>query len=163
LHLDPARFDLLLLRDVSHRLFGSGLPDMGDSIMQLGGWLDDLATTQGYARRIALGTSGGGLAAVHTGLAYGWNRAVAASPPSPSMHTEMEAALRLLAAQSVPDTTELVVAHARNDLDTDRAQQIIAMFPAARLDFHDRFTSHNILNSAQRSGSLGRLFDDWFN
>lgn len=162
LHLDPARFDLLLLRDVSHRLFGSGLPDMGDSIMQLGGWLDDFATTQGYARRIALGTSGGGLAAIHTGLAYGWDRAVATSVPLPSMHTELDAALRKLATQSVPETTELVVAHARNDRDTYPAQQIITMFPKARLDFQERFTSHNILNSAQRAGSLRRLFDDWF-
>jgi len=162
LHLNPARFDLLLLRDMTRNLFANGLPNMGNNVKNLGAWLEEFATTNGYARRIALGTSGGGLAAIHTALAFGWERAVAASPPSPSIHAELERTLSDLAVKSIPNTTEIVISNARNERDIGCAQQILNLFPEARHDFHGQFTSHNVLNSAKRAGSLQTLFASWF-
>lgn len=162
LHLDPARFDLMLLRDGSHKLFADGLPGMGDDLGDLGAWLDDFAVTGGYARRIALGTSGGGLAAIHTALAHGWDRAVAASPPSPAQHPDLGTRLQQLAARPDDDLAEVIVSNARNDRDVPPAQELLALFPHARHDFHPEFTSHNVLNSAHRAGTLGALFASWF-
>lgn len=162
LELDPARFDLLLLRDVSHKLFADGLPGMGETLTDLGAWLEDFAVTGGYARRIALGTSGGGLAAIHTGLAFGWDRAVAASAPSPVQHADLGGLLQMLAAQPGIDQADLIISNARNDRDVPPAQELLALFPHGRHDFHPEFTSHNVLNSAHRAGTLGALFGVWF-
>jgi len=162
LHLDPARFDLLLLRDSSHRLFAHGLPEIGDSISELGQWLDGFADRGSYGRRIALGTSGGGLAAIHTGIALRWDRAVASSPPSPLDHAELGEALGKLAAAPAVGRPQVVVTHSRNQRDMDRARHILDLFPGARVDPRNEFTSHNVLESAFRAGKLGKLFADWF-
>lgn len=163
LHLDPSRFDLLLLRDASHRLFAEGLPGMGNSLMELGAWVDDFATAGRYSRRIAMGTSGGGLAAIHTGLAFGWDRAVAASAPSPVINAILGQTLAELAAKPGHEQTNLLIVHGRNARDLGPAQELMRLFPFARHDLREEYTSHNVLASAHKAGKLGRLFEDWFN
>ncbi len=162
MHLDPARFDLLLLRDPAHRLFAQGLPEIGDSISELAKWLDSFADRGGYGRRIALGTSGGGLAAIYTGMTLRWDRAVASSPPSPLDHTELGEALGKLAAAPAVDRPQVVVTHARNQRDMDSARHIFDLLPSARADLRNEFTAHNVLESAFRAGKLDKLFADWF-
>lgn len=162
MQLDPARYDLLLLRDASQNLFGNGLPDMADDLMKLGAWLDDFAASGGYERRMALGTSGGGLAAIYTAVAYGWARAVASSPPSTSVYAEMGDILNDLAGKTSPAVTEVIIANAQNERDMDSARQMLNIFPDAVHDFHAQLTSHNIINSAHRAGSLGALLSRWF-
>lgn len=161
LHLDPAAFDLVLLRDPSHRLFAGGLPEVGDSLMKLGAWLDDFAETGGYARRIALGTSGGGLAALHCALTYGWDRAVAASPPAPSKHPEIGGVVASAAAGD-HGATDLVLAHALGERDVTSADKLHAILPGARRDIHRDSKSHNVLDTAHRNGKLAQLFEAWF-
>lgn len=164
LHLDPARFELFLLRDPAQTLFFDGVPGMGNTLMKLGAWLDDFATTGGYARRIAFGTSGGGLAAIHTALSYGWERAVVACPPSLSVHRDLGELLCVLATRNSGsgDDTQIKVAYGHNARDEDSAREILGLFPQAKKDYYQRFTSHNIINSAQREGSLGAMFEKWF-
>lgn len=166
LHLDPARFELILLRDPAQVLFFDGVPGMGNTLMKLGAWLDDFATTGGYSRRIAFGTSGGGLAAIHTALSFGWERAVVASPPSPSVHRDLGEMLRALATRNsggaVGDDTQIKIAYGHNARDEDCAREILSLFPQAQNDYYQRFTSHNIINSAHREGSLGAMFEKWF-
>lgn len=163
LHLDPRRFDLLLLRDTSHRLFADGLAGMGSSVTELGAWVDDFATKGGYGRRVALGTSGGGLAAIHTGLAFGWDRAVAASAPSPALEASLGRALTELSAKPVNKQTDLLIVHGRNTRDAGPAEELVRLFPYARHDLRQEYSSHNLLDSALRAGKLGQLFQDWFN
>ena len=162
LELEPSRFDLVLLRDPAQKLYANGLPGMGDTVLELGAWLDAFATKMGYAHRIAFGTSGGGLAAIHTAMAYHWDRVVASSPPSPSVYADLGQSLRSLAVNGAESNTQIVIAYSQNARDMDCAREVLGILPKARPDFHDQFTSHNLLNSADAAGVLPALIENWF-
>jgi acyl carrier protein len=164
LPLDPDRFDFVLLQDVARiDLYLGGLPEMGDSITELGAWLDDFADTEGYARRMALGTSGGGLAAVHTGLGYNWDDVVAVCPPPLSKHQGYAADIAALGAAHAAGGPGVLIANGHAARDLDAVRQLLAHLPGAENAVYPECTKHNLLNFARETGQLAplyaRLFD----
>lgn len=87
-HLDGSRFDLLLLRDPTKRLFLEGVPDYAAGIEALAARLRaDLCT---YRSVYCLGTSGGGWASLTIGALLGAERAIAVSGKVPAPTAKLQ-------------------------------------------------------------------------
>lgn len=162
-HLDPSRFDFAFLRDTAKtNLYLSGLPEMGESILKLGAWLEDFADAEGYAQRMVLGTSGGGLAALYTGLTYGWDRVIAMCPPRLSKHQGYAPLIEGLSDTNGGARPGVLIANGQYPSDMDAARQILEFIPFSERDFHPDCSKHNLLNFSRESGQLAALYARWF-
>ena len=159
--LDPKKFDLLLLRDGSNSLFSQGLDGAGTQLQDVADFVNDFTNQAGYARTIALGTSGGGLASVYSAVVSGWDRVIAASPPALSVHAGLGDALRLCAKEKTLTKTEIIIAHADTSRDTDPARQLLSLFPSAKQDLYLEYKTHNFLNEARQAGKLRAVLEGW--
>ncbi len=158
--LDPTRVDLLLLRDPAKNLFIGGVPGMGTNIASVSAFVGALSATDCYRETIALGTSGGGLAALYAGLNNGWRRSILVSAPSLSRHPDLVDLLNMAAAAH-RSSSEVILAHGANQRDVDAARQLRHVVPRARMELQPRYTTHNILNEAYLDGSLATLMRGW--
>ncbi len=154
-HLDPEQADLLLLNDLKRADFMQGMAQVGDSIEAVEDFVAAFARERGYRRVVAIGTSGGGLPAIHAAISKGWKRALAVGAASPSHHVGIAAKLREIAAMHDPATTQLdIVYSAGNVRDADASAQIKGLFPNALVEAEPAFSSHNLLDKLYHAGRL---------
>ncbi len=161
-NLDPKKYDLLMLQDRSRALFGEGLPEAGDTITSVADYVNTYAQIRGYSRVIALGTSGGGLGALYAAIHCKWSRVIAASAPSVNNHQILDEALREITSQPISPDLSIIIAHGKNERDTDPARQLLDMVPQASLQANNKYTSHNIMNDAYNAGEFPEMMADWF-
>ena len=86
LGLDPERIDLLLLSDPLRAGFMRGLEGVGSTLEAVEEFLNSFVSDHGYRDVVALGTSGGGMPAIHAALANHWRRVVAVDGNSRPTH-----------------------------------------------------------------------------
>jgi len=67
--LNPAWYDLIVLRDFAKRLYVQGIPGLGDSFFDVLSGLSTCVDLPSYRNVVAFGTSGGGHAAVLAAIA----------------------------------------------------------------------------------------------
>ena len=83
LGLDPEKINLLLLSDPLRAGFMHGLEGIGSTLEAVDEFLDFFVSDHGYRDVVALGTSGGGMPAIHAALANHWRRVVAVGSAIP--------------------------------------------------------------------------------
>jgi hypothetical protein len=89
-HLDGSRFDLLLLRDPTKRVFLEGVPGYAPDIEALAARLKADLKFDTYRSVYCLGTSGGGWASLTVGALLGAERALAVSGKVPAPTAKMQ-------------------------------------------------------------------------
>lgn len=157
--LDPARHELLMLRDPLRRHYRNGVPGLGDSVTAVARWLDRYATDRRYGRVVTVGTSAGGVPAVCTAILNRWPLALACGADRPSSHSHLAPLLadcgRRLAAG---DGTDVLLAYsARNGRDAAGAAEIRTLVPTARTLPDARFEDHALLYRLHLAGDLRRF------
>jgi len=153
--LDPEKIDLLLLSDPSRTGFMRGLEGIGDTLEAVERFLNSFVSDHGYGDVVVLGTSGGGMPAIHAAIANRWRRVVAVGSATPARHLDIAAELRTIAPRHDPAATEIVVAFSSgNSRDSDSASQLKGIFPGALLRPDSRFGSHNLLHELHQKGQL---------
>jgi len=156
IHLNPLTHDLLLIRDPARNHFELGSPGLGDSIEAVAESLGHFARQAGYHRTIAFGTSGGGLAAICSGLINGYDKIIAVSPDSPLRHPPLE---RCLSA-NVRAQTHVAAVHVfygtLNVRDREAAEQLAACLPGVEL-FPETTSNHNLIHELNEQRKLGRF------
>jgi acyl-CoA synthetase (AMP-forming)/AMP-acid ligase II/acyl carrier protein len=158
--LDPAATDLLLLSDATRGGFIGGLPGLGTGLAGLEEWLAGFITERDCAKVVALGTSGGGIAAIHASIGLGWRRVIAVGSATPSRHSDMAEVLRAIAPRHAPQETEVLIAYsAGNVRDSDAAAQIKGILPEAVMRPDKRFKDHNLIDKLYHAGELGRFLE----
>lgn len=87
-HLDGGRFDVLLLRDPSKRIYLQGVPEYAPDLRLVAERIRRDVDLAGYRSLRSIGTSGGGWASFTVGAMLGAERAVSMSgkPPGPTFH-----------------------------------------------------------------------------
>ena len=157
--LDPARHELLMLRDPLRRHYRSGVPGIGDSVPAIARWLDRYAAEREFGRVVTLGTSAGGMPAVCTAILNGWPLALACGADRPSSHPHLAPLVaecgRRLADQGGTDV--LLAYSGRNDRDAAGVAEIRDMMPAARTLPDPRFEDHALLYQLHLAGELRRF------
>lgn len=157
--LDPARHEVLMLRDPLRRHYRSGVPGIGDSVPAIARWLDRYAAERGFGRVVTLGTSAGGMPAVCTAILNGWPLALACGADRPSSHPHLAPLVaecgRRLADGG--DTDVLLAYSGRNDRDAAGAAEIHALVPTARALPDPRFEDHALLYQLHLAGELRRF------
>jgi len=161
-NLDPQRHGLLLLRDTGRAFFMRGLEGLGDDLDGIAAHVEEMARRDGYARTVALGTSGGGMAALCVAARAGWPVAVAVAAASPARHADIADQVRAAAQVHRPETTRLVLSFSgRNTRDADGANQLKALLPLAEMAPDARFDSHNLLDKLYHAGELKGWLGRW--
>lgn len=158
--LDPEKADLLLLSDPFRACFHQGLEDIGDDLDAIGVYLSRFAEERGYQKTVALGTSAGGLAALHTALVQRWSKAVAVGCAAPNRHREIatELAERASLADPIRPAISLVLSGG-NRADKDAAMKLSTILPQAKIRADERFKSHNFINEIEQRGELPRFLE----
>lgn len=152
--LDPWQHDLLLLADDRRTLFLQGVAGIAGTLDELCARVADLALGRGYRRVVALGTSGGGPAAIYAAIRTGWAKAVAVGPGSPARHPDMARAIDSVVPLHDAQKTAIVIATSANARDVDAANQFRSLLRAASLRLDRRFSSHNLLHELHQRGEL---------
>lgn len=161
-NLDPKRFDLLLLRDPKKSLFVSGGPGLGHDINSVAAYANSFYISSGYASAIAFGTSGGGPAAIYTGLVYAWEKVVVVNSPAPTVRPELESLLAPAVAAAGSHHCPIFVVHSTNSTDLQAAAALRKVIPFARVEMLEEYSTHNLLNEAYINSRLETLFTRWF-
>ncbi len=157
-NLDPATADLLVLSDPKRAGFVQGLPGLGGGVREIEGWLEHFLADNNYGSAVALGTSGGGIAAIHCAVTLSLKRVTAVGAATPSRHTDMAAILREIAPRHQPGVTEIVLSYSEgNARDADAAAQIKGILPAAVMQPDKRFSDHNLIDKLFHAGELDRF------
>lgn len=156
LQLEPERFDVLLLRSVDRGHYETGVPGLGTNLHELGIGLHNWANAQGYRRRIAFGTSAGGLAALSVGLGQLWDRAIAVGADIPSSHPEIQAALKHVARADVDGgrSTAILMYAELNSRDSYAAQELKNLLPRAIHQVMRGVQAHNVLEIVHKRQEL---------
>lgn len=157
LHLDPARNDLLLLRDPNRAHYARGIPEVATDFESLCSWLRKHAEEAGYKRIISVGTSAGGLASLCAGLANGWDKAISVCADAPSSHPMLGKFLAQ-ASHENSSTKVFLLYGALNERDHAGAKETAALLPAARMFGEASLAKHNVLDNAFKQGKLGNIF-----
>jgi acyl-CoA synthetase (AMP-forming)/AMP-acid ligase II/acyl carrier protein len=154
--IDPARTDLLLVMDPERKHYRFGVPDLGDTLEATARRLDEYARSEGYLRVVAIGTSGGGLAAICAGIINRWSKVLALGPDRPSRHAHCSETIeRLQSALAEPTAPAVTVAYsAQNRRDSESALEIAGMIPSATLLPDHRFRQHGIIHALYQAGEL---------
>ena len=157
--LDPARHELLMLRDPLRRHYRTGVPGLGESVPAVARWLDRFTTERQYGRVVTVGTSAGGIPAVCTAILNGWPLALACGADRPSSHPHLAPLVaecgRRLADQGGTDV--LLAYSAGNDRDAAGAAEIRTLIPTARTLPDPRFEDHALLYQLHLAGELRRF------
>jgi len=74
--LNPALYDVIILRDFSGRAFAFGIPGLGGDFFEALSGLRALVDPRAYRNALSLGTSSGGLPAVMAAILLGLNRGI---------------------------------------------------------------------------------------
>lgn len=135
--LNPALYDVVVLRDFSRTFFASGIPGLGGDFHSALAGLRRRVDPRAYRNTIALGTSGGGLAALLTAIVLGLDKGIAISAQG---FAQVSAKLMALAITDDPYAAllasrperlpELMLAYgADNSTDAAAAAAIRALLP----------------------------------
>ena len=79
--LNPALYDVIVLRDFSKRCFAFGIPGLGGELFEVLSGLTTHVDPRAYRNAMSLGTSGGGVPAILAAIRLGLHRGVSICPP----------------------------------------------------------------------------------
>jgi hypothetical protein len=165
-HLDPARYEMLLLFDASRSMFLRGIPGIAPDFGSMLAWIDEQRRARGMPRTIALGTSAGGLAAVWTALALGLDRAVSIGGTTPVEVVERYQTLDV----DISGFDEVIrrragagpeVAYVYGELcdrDRGKAEELAARLPVTLVPL-PRLALHNVIFETLRRRTLAALIE----
>lgn len=147
LNIEPERFDLLLLRTPDRGHYVTGIPGLGTNLNELGIWLQNWASAQGYSQRIAFGTSAGGLAALSVGLGQLWDRVIAVGADIPSNQPEIKTELKQVINSDVEErrSTVILMYGELNLRDSYAAEELRNLLPNAIHYVMRNVQAHNVL------------------
>lgn len=158
--LNPATYDLLLLRDPDRRHYEAGVSDLGANIMEIAKKLKDLADQGGYRHVMALGTSAGGLPAICVAILNDWDRVVTVGCDIPANHPDF---MKCLAEGRAKSKLDLRLFY--SDLvarDNEAALAVAELYPSAIKMVEREVDTHNLLYHLYRKGRLPQFFADNF-
>ncbi len=158
--LDPAKYDLLLLADHSRNLFLNGIPAVCADVSALGLYVSQFCADGKYNRLLGVGTSGGSLAVVVTGIAANFDVIACVAPASLDKHTEWWDTFDTIASQHDPDQTIIRVIHGRRTQHRAIADSILKFVPMAE-PIRYPHASKRIFPDAQDRGILTELLKEW--
>jgi acyl-CoA synthetase (AMP-forming)/AMP-acid ligase II/acyl carrier protein len=158
--LNPSKYDLLLLADHSRNLFLKGIPTVCDDINTLAVYISQLCADAQYNRLLGIGTSGGSIAAVATGIAAGFDTIASIAPASLDKHIEWSETFDTIAPLHDPDQTAIRIVYGRETKQRAAADSIIRHVPLAEAIRYPH-TNKLIFPDAQERGILGNLMEEW--
>lgn len=159
--LDPQRYDLLLLKDSKREQYINGIDSMGESINALASFLNHYVTANSYQNGIALGTSGGGPAAIYVALKNRWPGAVVFGSGDPERHPGLAELLRTQGEENGCSSI-LVNYGGRHKDDCVSAEKVKKLVPMAQLKPDTRFRKHNIVYALLLRGELAARLERQF-
>lgn len=158
--IDPESCDVLLMIDHTRNLFFKGLSGFGDSPAAVAAHLEQFSARQGYKRLIAVGTSGGSLAALHIGISGNFDVVASVAPASIGKHPEWIPLFEEVTARHDPDKTPIRVIYGRRARHRTCADEIAHFLPFAE-QIRYPYAGKNIFPDAQDRGELKTLLDKW--
>lgn len=159
--LNPALFDVIVLRDYARLSFATGIPGLGGDFVAALTRLKEQVDPRAYRNAIALGTSGGGVCAVMAAIALGLQRGISVS----GEHFQtMAARLRgqglsdapfaaLLASRPHP-FPELILAYGEASRPDEMAAVALQQLVPSRLEKVRHCVEHAVLAWHHRRGTL---------
>ncbi|NDP42811.1 MAG: hypothetical protein GZ089_08870 [Aromatoleum sp.] len=165
--LNPAAYDVIVLRDFSRTRFALGIPGLGGTFFDVLANLPRHVDPRWYRNAIALGTSGGGIPAVLASIALGFDRGVsvcgrdfhdfASKLPDSGVNAEPYAAL--LASRQRP-FPELVLVYGADNRGDAAAANALAKLVPSRLSEVENCAEHTVLAWALTQGRLPALMTE---
>jgi hypothetical protein len=175
-HLDGSRYDVLLLRDPSQRIYLQGVPGYAPDLKQVADRIGRDLDLGRYRSIRSFGTSGGGWAAFTVGAMLGADRAISMSgkPPSATFRLakvweargysldEQEADFAVFERlfNAIPDRSTRLLAFYGADFDADRegAEAFERMVGATGIGFRGVAT-HNLMFEILKAPALATFLD----
>ena len=157
-NLDPARCELLLLKDPHKSHYSRGIEGMGKNLDAISLYLQDFVEKNRYRRATALGTSSGGIPALYTGVKCKWDRviAVGADRPDSPRHGITSMMLGELAGSVLPNETDVRFCFsAGNKRDHEAAVILSRIFPWSTIVAQKGCRTHNLLWEIYQADELG--------
>lgn len=158
--IDPQASDVLVMIDRTRKLFFNGLDGIGDSPAAVAAYLEQFCAQRGYTCLIAVGTSGGSLAACHMGINGNFDVIASVAPASIKKHPEWVPLFEEITAQHDPDKTHIRVIYGRSARQRACADEIAHFLPFAE-QIRYPYAGKNIFPDAQDRGQLKTLLDKW--
>ncbi len=178
-HIDGARFDVLVLRDPTKRIYLRGVPGYGDDAALVAESIRRDMDLRRYRSVRAFGTSGGGWVAFTVGALLGAERAISLSgmPPTATFRLsqawgalgysldEQEADFAVFERifNAIPDRSTPLLAIYGGAFEQDRlgAEGFEKLVGATGIGF-EGVDSHNLLARIMRRNLLRSFFDRYF-
>lgn len=157
-NLDPARCELLLLKDPHKSHYSRGIEGVGDNLDEISLHLQDFVEKHRYRRAAAFGTSSGGIPALYVGVKCQWNRVVAvgADRPDSPRHSITPMILEESAASFLPEKTAIRFCFsAGNKRDREAAVRLSRIFPGSTMVAQKGYRTHNLLWELYQADELG--------
>ena len=165
-HCPSDRYEFALLFDGTGGFFLRGVEGLGTSLPQA---IDGIAAhlrPSTYRRTMTFGCSGGGLAAVWSGIALGVDRVVSVGGVTPSMIFDRvrrerlgdETFEKLLATHRGPLPEIVLTSGEHNERDRGKAVEMGAILPVKHVIVPGS-ADHNMLHDAWQLGTLQSLLD----
>ena len=166
-HCPAERYEFVVLVDRQRSLYLRGVAGLGADMPSTIARLAEVAAPSRFRRAVSLGTSAGGLAAVWTGVALGFARAVSVGGTTPAEVAERvqtqhlatdafdEAVRRNL--DKLPEV--VLVSGERNERDDRKALAMTALLPAKRIIVPGS-AYHNVLFDVWNRGELDGFLEE---
>jgi hypothetical protein len=159
--LDPALFDLILLRDFSRTFFTKGIPGLGDDFFAALANLRKHVDPAAYRSSIALGTSAGGMPAVLTAILLRLHRGISVGGMDfPQFADKLEGwgvsaepYAEVLASRPAPFPALLLVYCAGHAVDAAAAMALHLRVPSRLLEIRN-CKGHGVFPTKLRQGRL---------
>lgn len=159
--LDPASFDLVLLRDFSRTLFCRGIPGLGDDFFTALDSLRRQIDPHAYRSCVALGTSAGGLPALLAALLLQLQRGISVGGVDfahfagklEGWGVSAQPYAELLASRPAPFPELLLVYCAGHAIDAAAATALHSRVPSRLLEIKD-CKGHGVFPTKLRRGRL---------
>lgn len=155
-YIDPAQFDLLLLRDRTKQNFLFGIDACESSLDIVGDYVAHMGRASNYKRIISFGTSGGAIPALYLGLRHEFDKVLAVGPASLASKVEMSKLLRELVPRiDEKKRPEIVLSYSSNvPRDAEAVNEIATLIPHAVEAPESRSVTHNTIHDLNMIGLL---------
>src|SRR5258708_1960926 len=159
--LNPAFYDMIVLRDLSRRLFSMGIHGLGSNLFEALAALREHVDLASYRNTIALGTSSGGLAAILAAILLKMDRGICIggidfpelAPRRRSYRFRDPPYAALLASRPDPFPELLLVYGGRHAVDAAAAKALHQRVPS-RLWEVKNCSGHGVVPAKLRCGRL---------
>lgn len=153
------RHDVLLLADRHRRHFEQGISGIATDLPALQHWIREFMRTTGYREASTLGTSAGGLAAIHCGLELGCRHIAAVGADRLSSHPGISTLLERSLMRERPTPRICLAYDTQSVRDRDGAEELRRRLPACEMLEITDLGIHNALYRAFEDGRLLQVMD----